>query len=65
MNNPQPQLGGRSSSDPKALKVLNIINEIENHLHKLTELHLSIAPMDYMREVKVSTSLWMNSFSLN
>jgi putative transposase len=40
------------------------INGIENHLHVLTDLHPSIAPADFMREVKVSTSLWMKRSSL-
>jgi len=35
------------------------INGVENHLHILTDMHPSIAPMDFVREVKVSTSLWM------
>ena len=35
------------------------INGIENHLHILTDMHQSIAPMDFMREIKVSSSLWM------
>ena len=40
------------------------INGVENHLHILTDLHPSIAPMDFMREVKVSTSLWIKSSGL-
>jgi REP element-mobilizing transposase RayT len=40
------------------------INGIENHLHILTDMHPSIAPMNFMRDVKVSTSLWMKSSSL-
>ena len=35
------------------------INGIENHLHILTDMHPSIAPMHFVQEVKVSTSLWM------
>lgn len=35
------------------------INGIENHIHILTDLHPSIAPADFMRDLKVSTSLWM------
>ena len=65
MNNPQRQLGVWSSTDPKALKVLNIMNGVENHLHILTDMHPSIAPIDFMRDVKVSTSLWIKSFFLN
>jgi putative transposase len=35
------------------------INGVENHLHILTDLHPSIALADFMRDVKVSTSLWI------
>jgi putative transposase len=37
---------------------------VENHLHILTDLHPSIAPADFIREVKVSSSLWMKSSDL-
>ena len=40
------------------------INGTENHLHILTDLHPSIAPADFMRELKVATSLWMKSNDL-
>jgi len=40
------------------------INGIENHLHVLTDMHPSIAPADFMREIKVSSSLWMKSSRL-
>jgi putative transposase len=40
------------------------INGVENHLHILTDLHPSIAPADFIREVKVSSSLWMKSSDL-
>jgi putative transposase len=40
------------------------INGVENHLHILTDMHPSIAPMDFVREIKVSTSLWMKSSGL-
>jgi REP element-mobilizing transposase RayT len=40
------------------------INGIENHLHILTDMHPSIAPADFMREVKVSSSLWMKNSGL-
>jgi REP element-mobilizing transposase RayT len=40
------------------------INGVENHLHILTDLHPSIAPTDFIREVKVSSSLWMKSSDL-
>jgi len=35
------------------------INGTENHLHILTDLHPSYALSDFMRELKVSTSVWM------
>ena len=37
------------------------INGIENHLHILTDVHPSIALADFVREIKVSTSLWMKN----
>jgi putative transposase len=40
------------------------INGVENHLHILTDLHPSIALADFMRDVKVSSSLWMKSSGL-
>jgi putative transposase len=40
------------------------INGMENHLHILTDEHPSIAPADFIREVKVSTSLWMKKSGL-
>jgi putative transposase len=40
------------------------INGVENHLHILTDLHPSIAVADYMREIKVSTSVWMKNSNL-
>jgi putative transposase len=40
------------------------INGVENHLHILTDLHPSIALADFMRDVKVSTSLWIKNGNL-
>jgi len=40
------------------------INGVENHLHILTDLHPSIALADYVREIKVSTSIWMKNSGL-
>ncbi len=40
------------------------INGVENHLHILTDLHPSIALADFMREIKVSSSLWMKNGGL-
>jgi putative transposase len=37
------------------------INGIENHLHILTDLHPSIALADFMREIKGSSSFWINN----
>lgn len=39
------------------------INGIENHLHILTDINPSLAPIDFVRDIKVSTSLWMKSSS--
>ena len=39
------------------------INGVENHLHILTDIYPSIAPVDFMRDFKVSSSLWMKSSS--
>jgi REP element-mobilizing transposase RayT len=40
------------------------INGVENHLHILTDMHPSIAPADFMREIKSSSSLWMKKSML-
>jgi len=40
------------------------INGVENHLHILTDLHPSIALADFMRDIKVSSSLWIKSGNL-
>jgi REP element-mobilizing transposase RayT len=40
------------------------INGTETHLHIITDLHPSFALADFMREVKVSTSLWMKESGL-
>jgi len=37
------------------------INGVENHLHILTDVHPSIALADLVREIKVSTSIWMKN----
>jgi len=37
------------------------INGMENHLHILTDLHPSLALADFVREIKVSSSVWMKS----
>ena len=40
------------------------INGTGNHLHILTGLHPSYALSDFMRELKVSTSVWMKESGL-
>jgi REP element-mobilizing transposase RayT len=40
------------------------INGVENHLHILIDVHASIAYADFIRELKVSTSVWMKSKNL-
>jgi len=37
------------------------INGTENHIHILTDLHPSLALADFVREIKVSSSIWMKS----
>jgi putative transposase len=43
---------------------LYMINGTDNHLHIITDLHPSIALSDFMRELKVSTSMWMKEIGL-
>jgi putative transposase len=40
------------------------INGVENHLHILTDINPSLAPIDFMRDVKVSSSLWIKCSNL-
>ena len=40
------------------------LNGVENHLHILTDMNPSIAPMDFIKDIKVSTSIWMKSRNL-
>jgi len=37
------------------------INGIEDHIHILTDVHPSIALSDFIRDMKVSTSIWMKN----
>jgi len=37
------------------------LNGVENHLHILTDMNPSIAPIDFIKDIKVSTSIWMKS----
>lgn len=39
--------------------ILFQINGTENHVHILTDLHPSICLADYMKDIKVASSLWM------
>ena len=40
------------------------INGVENHLHILTDMNPSIAPIDLIKDIKVSTSIWMKQSNL-
>jgi REP element-mobilizing transposase RayT len=40
------------------------INGVENHLHILTGIHPSIALADFIRDLKVSSSVWMKNSGL-
>ncbi len=35
------------------------VNGVENHIHIFSDLHPSIALADYVKDIKVATSLWM------
>ena len=37
------------------------LNGVENHLHILTDMNPSMAPIDFIKDIKVSTSIWMKS----
>jgi REP element-mobilizing transposase RayT len=37
------------------------INGVENHFHMLTDLHPDIALADFMKDIKVATSIWLKS----
>jgi REP element-mobilizing transposase RayT len=39
------------------------INGMEDHLHILSDLHSSVALSDFVKTIKVSTSLWMKQSS--
>jgi putative transposase len=39
--------------------VLYRINGIEDHIHLLSDLHPSIALADYVKDIKVATSIWI------
>jgi REP element-mobilizing transposase RayT len=39
------------------------INGMEDHVHILSDIHPTIALADYVKDIKVSTSLWMKKSS--
>jgi putative transposase len=41
------------------------INGVENHLHILTDMNPSIAPVDFVKDIKVSSSIWMKSINFS
>lgn len=40
------------------------INGIEDHIHILSDLHPSVALADFVKEIKVASSLWMKASGL-
>jgi putative transposase len=40
------------------------INGVENHIHILTDVHPSVALADFVKDIKVSTSIWMKNCGL-
>jgi len=40
------------------------INGVENHLHILTDMNPAIAPIDFVKDIKVSSSIWMKRSKL-
>jgi REP element-mobilizing transposase RayT len=40
------------------------INGIEDHLHILTDIHPSLALADFIRDIKVSSTMWMKKSGL-
>jgi REP element-mobilizing transposase RayT len=44
--------------------VLYRINGMEDHIHILSDLHPSVALADYIRDIKVSSSKWINTSKL-
>jgi putative transposase len=77
MNNPRCNRGYRTITKTRALKgryVVGIvknkmshlyrINSVENQVHIITDTHPSIAPADFVREIKANSSLWMKNSGL-
>jgi len=40
------------------------INGVENHIHILTDMNPSIAPVDFVKDIKVSSSIWIKGSGL-
>jgi len=40
------------------------INGVQNHIHILTDMHPSIAPADFVKDIKVYSSLWIKKSGL-
>jgi REP element-mobilizing transposase RayT len=40
------------------------INGVENHIHILTDMHPLIAPADFVKDIKVSSSIWIKGIGL-
>ena len=40
------------------------LNGVANHIHILTDINPSIAPINFVKDIKVSTSIWMKRDNL-
>ena len=40
------------------------INGVENHLHILTDMNPSLTPIDFVKDIKVASSIWMKRSNL-
>jgi putative transposase len=43
---------------------LHRINGVEDHIHILSDLHPTVALADFVKDIKVSTSIWMKENGL-
>jgi REP element-mobilizing transposase RayT len=41
------------------------INGVQDHIHILTDIHPSIAPADFVKDIKVYSSLWIKKSGLH
>jgi REP element-mobilizing transposase RayT len=41
------------------------INGVKDHLHILSDMHPSIAPADFVKDIKVSSSIWIKASGLH